>query len=442
MKKPNIIILIIDTLREDYSSGLEALRELGFVRYGNAIAPAPWTLPSHASLITGMYPSQHEIHESRGARTNEELANIARVRMGQLNYGIIGELKDEGYETRIITANPYVTKVFGFAADDVILTSPFVVFAVSLNQLINQRRFLELLNDVYNGDKVRMFLDLIRRGELRDAITGLVYYLLNKMMHAYRQFLRLGNWLGIHDLTMEKGSSQVIKILKNAKFSQPFFLLINIMEAHSPYLRNDLNDKLYNETIAKWIINNGTDDPVVEELRKSYPRHAAYAVKRAVEIIMALKPYLDDSLVIVTSDHGELLGDGGLGHGYFLRDGLLRVPLWVKWPSWVKPPKQVGPFISLTQIPSIIRAIINNEEPKIGANAALAESFGIAPYHTIDTTRLNYEKALKLLTHRVRIYTRHGTATYNTDLDELGEVDGDENELRKTTKDAINTLQH
>jgi arylsulfatase A-like enzyme len=45
------------------------------------------------------------------------------------------------------------------------------------------------------------------------------------------------------------------------------------------------------------------------------------------------KPYLDDSLVIVTSDHGELLGDGGLGHGYFLRDGLLRVPLWVKWPS-------------------------------------------------------------------------------------------------------------
>jgi len=180
----------------------------------------------------------------------------------------------------------------------------------------------------------------------------------------------------------------------------------------------------------------------VEELRKSYPRHAAYAVKRAVEIIMALKPYLDDSLVIVTSDRGELLGDGGLGHGYFLRDGLLRVPLWVKWPSWVKPPKQVGPFVSLTQIPSIIRAIINNEEPKIGTNIAIAESFGITPNHTIDTAKLSYEKALKLLTHRVRIYTKHGTATYNTDLDQLEEVNGDENELRKITKDAINTLQH
>jgi hypothetical protein len=102
----------------------------------------------------------------------------------------------------------------------------------------------------------------------------------------------------------------------------------------------------------------------------------------------------------------------------------------------------MGPFISLIQVPSIIRAIINNEEPKTGTNIAIAESFGITPNHTIDTTRLNYEKALKLLAHRVRIYTRHGTATYNTDLDKPEEVDGDENELRKTIKDVINALQH
>jgi len=440
MRKPNVVILVIDTLREDYSSGLEALRELGFVKYENAIAPAPWTVPSHVSLITGLYPSQHGVHESRSVRTNDELADVARVRMRQLGYGIIGELKDEGYETRVITANPYVTEVFGFAADDVILTSPFVVFAVSLSQLINQRRFLELLNDAYNGDRVRMFLDLTRRGELRDAITGLVYYLLNQMMHAYRQFLRLGNWLGIHDLTMEKGSKWTMRILSELKFPQPFFLLINIMEAHSPYLRNDLNDKLYNETIAKWVINNGTDDPVVEGLRKSYPRHAAYAVKRAVEIVRVLKPYLGDSLVIVTSDHGELLGDGGLGHGYFLRDGLLRVPLWVKWPSWVKPPRQVGPFVSLTQVPSIIRAVIDNEEPRVGSSAAVSESFGIAPYHLVDVSKLSYEKALKLLTHRVRIYTRYGAATYNVNLEEFEEVNGDKDELMKMTRSLINYL--
>jgi len=239
---------------------------------------------------------------------------------------------------------------------------------------------------------------------------------------------------------MEKGSSQVIKILKNAKFSQPFFLLINIMEAHSPYLHNDLNDKLYNGTIAKWVINNGIDDPVIEELRKSYPRHAAYAVKRAVEIVRVLKPYLGDSLVIVTSDHGELLGDGGLGHGYFLRDGLLRVPLWVKWPSWVKPPKQVGSFVSLTQVPSIIRAVIDNEEPRVGSSVAISESFGIAPYHLVDVSKLSYEKALRLLAHRVRVYTRHGVATYNIDFGEFEEINGDEDELMKMTRSLINDL--
>ena len=42
----------------------------------------------------------------------------------------------------------------------------------------------------------------------------------------------------------------------------------------------------------------------------------------------------------------------------------------------------------------------------------------------------------------MRVYTRHGTATYNTDLDQLEEVDGDENELRKIMKDVINALQH
>jgi len=428
MKKPNIIILIIDTLRENYSSGLEALRELGFVKYENAIAPAPWTLPSHASLITGMYPSQHEIHESRGARTNEELANIARVRMRQLNYGIIGELEDEGYETVIITANPYITETFGFRAGEVILV-PGRFYSP------DHLRLYRLWVERYGRDRVAMFRDLVRRGRYIDAAKSVTYSLANLMEVALHR-------LGIHDLTMEKGSGTIMKILRQKRHNQPFLLLINIMEAHSPYLHNDLGDTAYNQAITKWILNDGTNDSIIEELRRSYPKHVTYAVKRAIEVIRALKPYLDDSLVIITSDHGELLGDGGLGHGYFLKNGLLRVPLWIKWPSWTKAPRQTGPFISLAQVPSIIRAIINNEEPKIGANTVLAESFGITPYHTIDTTRLNYEKALRLLTHRVRVYSRHGTATYNIDLDEFEEVNGDENELRKITKDAINALQH
>jgi hypothetical protein len=42
----------------------------------------------------------------------------------------------------------------------------------------------------------------------------------------------------------------------------------------------------------------------------------------------------------------------------------------------------------------------------------------------------------------VRVYARHGTATYNTDLDKPEEINGNENELRKIMKDVTNALQH
>jgi len=179
-------------------------------------------------------------------------------------------------------------------------------------------------------------------------------------------------------------------------------------------------------------------------LATQLPQHANYAIKKAIEIIKTLRNHLDNSLIIVTADHGELLGDGGLHHGYFLKDGLLKVPLWIKWPSWTKAPRQIGPLISLTQIPSIIRATINNEEPKIGTNIAIAESFGPTLPSTFSKryNELPSEALTRVFTHRVRVYSRHGTATYNTDLDKPEEVNGDENELRKITKDAINALQY
>ena len=110
----NVVVLIIDTLREDYGRGLEMLGELGFIKYENAIAPAPWTLPSHVSLITGMYPSQHGVHESYGVYVNRELMELSTQRLSTLNHGIIGELMDEGYSTYIVSANPFLSPLFGF----------------------------------------------------------------------------------------------------------------------------------------------------------------------------------------------------------------------------------------------------------------------------------------------------------------------------------------
>ncbi len=178
------------------------------------------------------------------------------------------------------------------------------------------------------------FVGFIRRGGFGDALLDFMYSLRNYFdvfMHR----------LGLFDLTMEKGSGLIKELLSRSRFNEPFFMLINIMEAHSPYLPSDLGDDLYNSVIADWILNRGVDVDVVNALRLRYGLHAGFAVERAIEIVHDLSRYLDNTLFIVTSDHGELLGDGGLGHGYFLRNGLLRVPFWVRWPGWFRVPRQL-----------------------------------------------------------------------------------------------------
>ena len=417
MRKPNIVILVIDTLREDYSQGLEKLRELGFVKYENAIAPAPWTLPSHVSLITGLYPSQHEIHE--GFKVNDEyLMSRSSSVMQMLRHGIIGELEEYGYETYIISANPNVSEYFGFRARYNLLV-PGRFYSLS-----HLRLYHMWVRD-YDRDMVRMFMDLIRHARFGDALLGFIYSL-RKYFEVFMHRLKL------LDLTMEKGSGLIKKVLDNMNLSEPFFMLINIMEAHSPYLPNDLNERTYSKVVVDWILGQGVDNNLINELRYRYSLHADYAVNRAIDIIRTLSRYLDNTLFIVTSDHGELLGDGGLGHGYFLKDGLLKVPLWVRWPNWFRVLKQSKPFVSLTIIPSIIRAVINNDEDyEVGMNMAVAESFGPAPYHGMDYESLDANKLMEFFSHRIRVYTNKCVFTYNEGLDVVEEGNCEESMARK-----------
>jgi len=81
----NLILISVDTLRPDHlgcyghvrdtSPTLDALAERG-VRFVDVTAPSPWTLPSHATMLTGLYPSRHGVksHETRLASETVTLA--------------------------------------------------------------------------------------------------------------------------------------------------------------------------------------------------------------------------------------------------------------------------------------------------------------------------------------------------------------------------------
>jgi len=71
MRKPNIVIIVLDALREDHAQDLDRLVDYSFVKYQNAIAPASWTL-HHTSPYSQTYtPSEHGIHETKGLRKKD-----------------------------------------------------------------------------------------------------------------------------------------------------------------------------------------------------------------------------------------------------------------------------------------------------------------------------------------------------------------------------------
>jgi arylsulfatase A-like enzyme len=109
--RPNIIIVVIDTLRQDalrtYNKeaqsldALDAFSERAAV-FENALAPSSWTLPSLASLLTGMYPDRHGAAHPRLALP-ERFATIGTA------------AHEEGYETIAFTDGVYVSPPFGVA---------------------------------------------------------------------------------------------------------------------------------------------------------------------------------------------------------------------------------------------------------------------------------------------------------------------------------------
>lgn len=109
--RPSILLVVVDTLRADAVSAYGAIEGTtpafdalasGGLLYGRAYAPSPWTLPSHASLLTGFGPDRHGVGIAGRMGLRAELATLAE------------RLADAGYQTAGFSENPLVSDLFGF----------------------------------------------------------------------------------------------------------------------------------------------------------------------------------------------------------------------------------------------------------------------------------------------------------------------------------------
>ncbi|MHA1616854.1 MAG: sulfatase-like hydrolase/transferase [Candidatus Njordarchaeales archaeon] len=376
MRLPNIIMIVIDALRKDYARLLEEkLRKLGFISYDNVIAPSPWTTPSHASLFTGLYPLYHGAHETKTMKYLD-------IKLKRENLLINIELSRMGYETYLMSANPFVSPNFGFVGFDYYYQPSYLTY-LSVNLLKKNESFFLARTKAKYGIKNRLELlkFLLIKKHYGTATRLIMNFFAKKVV--IRAILKIfKKW------PKDKGSTEIIKKVAKINFNtlEPKFVFINLMEVHEPHELNLLNEISANKLRRIDLLMGNIDQRLINNWRICYHNQVKYVTEKILSLINVLKKkrIFKNSLIIVTSDHGELLGEHGkLEHGVFLFDELLRIPLLIKYPDGVKVKINENRdnlwWISLTKLKAHIMEILYKREAtskSLFSDTVFAESFG------------------------------------------------------------------
>lgn len=379
-EKRSAALIVVDTLREDFAGGLEGLKSSGFVRFSNAVSTSSWTLPSHASMFTGELPSRHLVHVSPGVHMGNMMQR-SRARLGESKSNVLKAMKDNGYKRYCYTCNPLVTPRFGFEFDWFREYWPPIGVSQLQGVLPSEGSTSSRAWAVLKAGRVGLLLKLgttkARRGFNR----------------------RLNRPLG------DKGSRQALRDLRRASFSPPFFVYLNLMEAHEPYRWGEPTDATRVSMLGRPVGDLGWG--------RGYAEGSAAAVRGALEAVDELLKY--DPMIVVTSDHGQLLGEGGrYGHGYFLDEELLRVPLYVRFPSGSESLQQDGGVVSLTQVHTLLSWAAGHPAEEIGSEEAVAECFG--PHHDLSSYlpgEAGAEALRKMYAVKRRVFSKDGSVLYN-----------------------------
>ena len=358
--EPAVVLIICDTLRQDVLDVYGGNARTPFLRkflrdsviYRNAIAPSSWTFPSHVSLFTGLYPKEHGVHEERNSR----LMSLQR-KNGSLKAERLAEyMKSRGYYTIGLSNNRMVSSFnyFGIGFDAFL----------SFDPLPSTKARQEVLEAARIGYSPRDILfRLLKQRKFSEIF---------KYMVAYYRSERLKRDL---DFPLDKGARNMNDLLKSMYFDEKTFLFLNLMEMHDPYNKFSLKEQWQDFTGIKKI-----SDRKVNYFKKQYALEAEYLDGRLEAIVSTLKNKFDyeNSMIIITSDHGQAFKE----HGYFLHgdytyDELVRVPLIIKYPKSRKFGAKKG-YQSLVNIKKLISDIIEGgTDESLTTETAFSETFGL-----------------------------------------------------------------
>ncbi len=401
--EPNILFIMCDTLRKDVSQVYGGEARTPFLQklakdsmvYQNAIAPSPWTLPSHISLFTGLYVGQHGVHEK-----GKEFDPLAVMKDSKrLSSEKFPEwLSRRGYASTGISNNPWVSDHTGFQAGfdsfvNIASQPQWILGAISNASEIGSSK-LEILFKLVSK---RKFKELANYGNAWG----------NKMLYDT-----------LHNFPFDKGVKATAKRLEDEDWKNKFFKFINLVEVHEPY-RNESDIERWGATLGFKKQNTKR----ATELKHEYVSEVEYLDSKLGRIIKLLKDkrLYDNTAIIITSDHGQAFNEHGyMYHGIYVHEEIARIPLIIKYPKSKKFNIQKG-YQSLKNLNTLIKSIADGGNDEcLTTGTAFTESYGlchVAPARyrrrKVDS---NYTKA------RIAVYNEDYKMTYNITEDTAEEL--------------------
>lgn len=310
----NVVLIVLDTTRRDrmgcygntdrLTPVFDALASDSVV-YEDAYSPSPWTMPSHASMFTGLHPVSHGCSYEHHAWLDDDFDTLAEL------------LSNGGYQTWSLISNFYLGRS----------------------------------NMMQGFDRVG-FMD--RTYE-------------NLALHAGSRVV------GMPAIWADQGAGETARSLDQwfaSEFEpdQPLFLFVNLFEAHEPYIPPYAQRAEHlPPDVGFWAATELalSFDPFEAHVRRSrderaqsivtalYEAEIAYQDQQLGRLLNVLENHieLDHTLLIVTADHGENLGDAGRWeHLFSINDDLIHVPLLIRYPARFKPGARVSGLCQIVDI--------------------------------------------------------------------------------------------
>ena len=325
---PNVILVTIDTLRADHlgcygydrptSPFIDSLAADGTL-FADTSAPAAWTKPSTATILTGLHPSRH------GA-----LHHGSRLELPDGEQTLAEAFRSQGYATAGFVTNPNIKTIFDF-----------------------DRGF-----DTYFDSPVE---DTITRAAMRDSLFGRVVMSLSRY-----QF----NWKYENDIF---DTNRHVMAWLDANHSQPFFLYVHYIDPHIPYTPPEQYRREFDREHEGFPLFNRRKELVGIDRYDGEIRYTDDGIRQLVDRLKSLDAW-EDTLIVFTSDHGEEFFEHDvMGHGFSLYQPVIGVPLIAHGPG-VERGRVVQSPVQIVDMPATLLDLAGTGIDELGDGHSFASA--------------------------------------------------------------------